>query len=291
MDGGRVGEMPVMRKFTLLTLSAAALLLACAGKRLDVGSDQGTVATGGRSGGAGGARATGGEAVGGSMPRACVVPAEYTFPDPADCLPMPDSPLVGVWRGHWPDPIQNSSEEAELTIAGLTADGTPCGTFKIGQGPELPPATDAAASYPPGAIYGAGGNGPLTVARNYHPGHAYPLMRVESEPKRLAFAIPLFEIFRSWCELQTQFEDTNTCFDPSGYQGDGSGCYQHDRSVSCAQITLCGGGVCRCENGCCFAQAAQGASVELHWDDGALEGTVATFSGPAQIYLDPVPKP
>jgi hypothetical protein len=207
-------------------------------------------------------------------------------------LPAPDSPLVGVWRGHWPDPILSTSEEAELTIAGLTADGTPCGTFKIGEGPELPPATDAAESYPPGTVYGAGGNGPFTVARNYHPGHPYPLMRVESGPRRLAFAIPVFEIFRSWCELQTQFEDTNSCFDNrANSSGDAAGCYQHDRPVSCAQLTLCGAGVCRCENGCCFAVPEQSGGVELHWDDGALEGTVSTFSGPAQIYLDPVPKP
>lgn len=280
MDRGVGLRNAVMKKLTLPALSAAALLVACAGKRLDLGSDGGADRAGQSVMGGGGTT--------GTAPPACTTPPEGIWPDPADCFPTPDSTLVGMWRGHWPDPTRSTNVDAELRITGLTMEGKPCGTFKIGEGPPLPPATNAAASYPPGTVYGAGGAGWLSAPTSYYPGHEYPLVEVESTSNRLAFQIPKNDIFRGWCELQTQFEDTETCFDISAaLSADESGCYLNSgAAVSCAQVTLCRG-VCRCENRCCYAVPTGGWLAELHWDDGALEGVI----NQQQIYLDPLPKP
>src|SRR4051812_44973184 len=131
-----------MNTFSLLTTVAASLLLACSGKVLDVGSD-GT-SLGGRAGsipsGVGGTTSTS-PPTDGSQPNTCTqtLVQERPWPVASECLPAPDSALIGTWRGHWPDPSDNINVEAELTIAGLTADGTPCGHIKIGEGSDAPP--------------------------------------------------------------------------------------------------------------------------------------------------------
>jgi len=40
-----------------------------------------------------------------------------------------------------------------------------------------------------------------------------------------------------------------------------------------------------------LSATGNGQAFELHWDDGALEGTVTGIAGPQQIFLDPVPAP
>lgn len=277
-----------MKALDWVAAGTAVLLLACAGKQLDVGSDGaprgGSDATNGASSSAGGADTVG-------FACAETLPQDPSWPLASDCMPAPDSPLVGSWRGHWPDQTGSLDVEGELSISGLTAAGVPCGSFTVGQGSDPPPATDATAYYPPRGGNAQGGMGSYAPpAGPLFQGHEYPLTYVESSAERLAFRIPSKQMYRSWCQLQSEAGDTGLCFDGVGSgTSDGVNCTLNGRAVSCAQWEMCARAqLCRCDGACCDAATDEGIQVDLHWDHGALEGSV---TGLGQIFLDPVPAP
>jgi hypothetical protein len=70
-------------------------------------------------------------------------------------------------------------------------------------------------------------------------------------------------------------------------------CTVDDRPVYCAQL-LCGqeASYCQCDSSCCDASTMMfTVPVDLHWDDGALEGFVNKDGGAQPIFLDPVSNP
>jgi hypothetical protein len=216
------------------------------------------------------------------------------WPDPARCLAAPDSPLVGSYKGHWPlaENYYEPKGDAVLTIRGLTADGQPCGTLRIGQGDPPPPATDPDAPYPvPDGIDGMGGLklGPGLSAA--YPGVEYQIYSVKNSSSRLAFSIGYNEVLRSWCGLQTRYPGSESCL-PTNYTAsqDPSGCTITPQGgmimpVSCVKLSNCTPYVCVCDDAGCDA-ATQATLFDLHWDDGNLEGSVNTST---PIFLDRVP--
>jgi hypothetical protein len=267
----------------LATAAAWSLTLGCGGTALDLGSD---------------AEASGGKpptspepsGSGGSAPvNASCGAAMPAWPEPSACSPAPGSKLVGTWKGHWPLTFDVEGD-AVLQIEGLTADGTPCGTLTIGEGPALPLATDADAPYPP--VTGTPNpmdQNPSFGSYKYglFAGHSYPLTSVVSSEARLAFLVPTKEPWRGWCGLQTAIPGETTCIKLNQSGSDRSGCYDGaGDSISCAKYFLCGvNSACTCANGCCDADSTSGDFVDLHWDGGALEGSVNSTT---PIFLDPV---
>jgi hypothetical protein len=280
--------------------SAAVLLLTlgCAGRALDLGSDsEASGGTGSNTPKPGGAGASPVEASAGQPTKsppsggsgASCTAATSGWPDPAECLPAPDSDLVGTWKGHWPFTYEVDGD-AVLQIDGLTADGAPCGTLTIGEGPALPPATDPDAPYPPssGAPNGMDFNPSFGSAKyGIFAGHSYPLTQVVSSGSRLAFLVPTKDPWRGWCGLQPAIPGEPTCVRLNQSYSDPSGCYDGAGvPIPCAKYFLCGvNSACSCANGCCDADPSSGDFVDLHWDGGALEGSV---NSSAPIYLDPV---
>jgi hypothetical protein len=279
-------------------LAAAATVTACAGKALDVGADEptgsgGSDARGGTGSGATGAN-TSGVGASGSVTYGGPPVEGADWPDPAACMPAPNSPLVGSYKGRWPltNYYAEPKGDAVLTIKGLTADGQPCGTLHIGAGDPPPPATDPDAPYPPrdandmldGAKLGVG----LVMA---FPGVEYQIHKVESSPSRLAFSIAYNEVMRSWCGLQTRFPGADSCL-PGNYSAsqDPSGCSITPEggmpmSLPCIKLSYCTPYVCVCDDAGCDA-APQATRFDLHWDDGNLEGSLNTNT---PIFLDRVP--
>lgn len=231
-------------------LLAAATVTACAGKALNVGSEDPTGAGGeggsggsaisgnpgvsggpGRAGGSGASvggrrNGTGGSVSGsaagsggadGIPPTPTLSPEDLaTIQWPADttCTDAPDSPKVGTWKGHWPESLAGGATDAEVVvhITGLTPEGVPCGTVTIGTGPALPPVTDADAIYPPSQ--GAGGGGLIltgAAVTQPWPGYEYRMLNVTSTESRLAFSITYQEILRPWCQLQEPAEGSLSC--------------------------------------------------------------------------------
>jgi len=185
---------------------------------------------------------------------------------------------------------EDPNTDVVLTIAGLTPEGLPCGRIKIGEGPPIPPVTDADASYPP--TWGAGGGmfaSRGAVFTTPWQGYEYELLHVQSTPIRLAFGISLNEVLRPWCQLQVAYADSYSCL--PAYQsaiGDPpckiSGPKLPSTPVPCFKLQFCSPRTCFCYDGRCDASAAARIAFELHWDGDALEGTV----NDQLIFLDPV---
>lgn len=286
----------------LLTLGCwltAAATAACGGQALDIGSDS----SGGGASPLGGttASASGGTSYGGAGKSDAGASDGYPPEDPENiqwptaqaCEPAPESPLVGSWKGRYPLP-NGDTAEAVLTIAGLTPEGVPCGTFRVGEGAPLAPPTDPDAIYPDGvSLTGIARSHPISKP---WPGYEYELLRVSSEGTRLAFMLSFGEILRPWCQMQTAYADSGTCLpDYTSGMGTigGSGnntCTIEGPSlpatqVPCWKLQYCATGTCSCYDGSCDA-ALNLTAFELHWDDQSLEGTVN--GGTNLIFLDPV---
>ena len=126
-------------------------------------------------------------------------------------------------------------------------------------------------------------------------GYVYSLLGVISEGARLAFSIPLDEVWRGWCGLQTPPLDATSCIGGSGYgcqsgptPGVESCADDQGRPISSAQANLCGQfHVCQCRAGCCDAATSGWVhTLELHRrSDGSLEGSIGMTT---PIFLDPV---
>jgi hypothetical protein len=291
-----------------LVLLAAAMLLplptACSGSDLDVGSG----AQGGGAGASNQAPTTAGTS---GMAQSCSVTTSPPWPEPAACRAAPGSPLVGTWKAHWPLVSENDSfgvdNTAVLTVSGLTADGTPCGTLRIGDGAPLPEASDPTAPYPPApASPPASGMllGPQfgSALPDTYPGFAYSLVGVISDGTRLAFRVEIEEPWRGWCALQKPpyAGSVTSCLGPIDGLSCGSDSMpgaafaascsdESGRAIPYAQGFLCGQyNLCHCQAGCCDGSTAVWAfPLELHrQSDGTLQGSVRTET---PIYFDPVP--
>ena len=284
----------------LAGLAAAATVTGCAGKALDVGADGAMMIGGSSAVGGAGSGATGADPSGvgarGNLAYDGSPVAGAAWPDPAACIAAPNSPLVGSYKGHWPlaDNYGEPKGDAVLTIRGLTADGQPCGTLRIGEGDPPPPATDPDAPYPaPDGMDGTDGMG-LKIGPGLSaasPGVEYQIYGVKNSSSRLAFSISYNELLRSWCGLQTRYPGSDSCL-PGNYSAsqDPNGCTitpagGTPMSISCVKLSNCLPYVCVCDDAGCDA-APQGTLFDLHWDDGNLEGSVNTTT---PIFLDRVP--
>ncbi|HKY39117.1 MAG TPA: hypothetical protein VJN18_24430 [Polyangiaceae bacterium] len=277
--------------------AAAAIATACAGKALDVGSDSpnarslfGTPLAG--TNGDGGAGVTG---TGGTAATAPILSdeelANIQWPAAQECEPAPNSPLVGAWKGRLQLRYRQSPDEAVLAIKGLTPEGAPCGTFRVGQGEPLPPPTD------PDEIY------PATVIPNYAanliadpwPGYEYQLLEVISEGTRFAFKLSFTEILRPWCEMQPSYPETFSCLPALQLISKKEmtdctvrGLGPQPTEMPCWKLDYCSKSTCFCYDEC--DAALNMTAFELHWDGPALEGTInGSTIYDAVIFLDPVP--
>jgi hypothetical protein len=198
--------------------------------------------------------------------------ASIQWPADVACQPAPDSPLVGTWKGHWP--VRGLKDaDMVLTISGLTPDGVPCGTVKIGDGPALPPVTDTNAVYPP--MLGAGGGVSFTLGspmREPWPGYPYQMLKVQSTATRLAFQLSYNEILRPWCQPQPAYVYSFSCL-PGSTGASSNGCFAGSISIECFKMDYCSSSTCFCYDGRCDATVA-GVAFDLHWDGPALEGSL-----------------
>lgn len=279
-------------------LAAAAMVTACAGKALDVGADGATATGGAGAVGGTGSGATGVDTSGvgayGNVTYGGPPVAGAEWPDPLVCVPAPNSPLVGSYKGHWPstDYYFQPNSDAVLTIKGLTADGQPCGTLRVGEGAPPSPATDPDAPYP-----ASDGADPMQLAKlapgliGPYPGVEHQIFGVNNSSSRLAFSVSYNEVLRSWCGLQTRYPGSDSCL-PGNYsasQGP-NGCTLSpeggsETPISCIKLAYCTPYVCVCDDVGCDA-APQATLFDLHWDDGNLEGSLNTSM---PIFLDRVP--
>jgi len=271
----------------------AATAAGCAGKALDVGSEEQPGVSGSGIGGSGPSR-----------PRSPNQPTTLSEEDlanvqwPADtpCTPTPGSMREGTWKGHWPDSLSSTNADVVVRIKGRTPDGLPCGTVTIGEGEPPPPVTDSDAIYPPSQ--GMGGNSGLVggvgpAITQPWPGYAYRMLKVQASETRLAFFITYQEILRPWCQLQPAVQGSFSCLPEwtnGGTATPPGECYISGpelpyEKVPCFKMQYCSSYTCFCYDGSCDV-ALSGTPFELHWDGASLEGSVNQTQ---LLFLDPVP--
>jgi hypothetical protein len=197
------------------------------------------------------------------------------------------SALSGVYSGYiesfmFPD----GSDEVKMTLS-FNADGTVTGTVFFGNGPALAPPTDPNVGYPPGV---QGGLGPATYSPT---DFAYTILNGTYMAPRLQLQIETQEIFKAWCQLQTQiYEVCNcgssgcgdfSCLPNSATMTGGSSCaiepcgQTQFMAVDCGKLSLCSpGGPCKCTAAGCTVQVGPMGDVafDTQVTPAAINGSV-----------------
>lgn len=186
----------------------------------------------------------------------------------------------------------------------LTLDVHGQGTLQVGDGPQLPPATDPNVGYP----VGIAGTDIETIAFTLGEGFAYPVHAAQIQSNRIQLGLDPADLFTDWCALQTTLFPANpspplfsptsaadargpySCTPqsvgavivdggsdggadggglPCGYTGSDGGAHL----VDCNKEILCNIGVCTCTStACASTQAPAGTSPAEYFNelDGAL---------------------
>jgi hypothetical protein len=296
---------------TSLLFAFAALLPACAGQALDVGSDgqAGSSMSGSNAAGSntdasntGGSNTdnsntgglnTGGSNLGGSTasgsagtsgstagtaPAEDLPPVVSPWPDSA-CEAGAGNPFEGTWSGYAQG--QGHSDDFTLVLGGSSE--APCGTITFGEPVSYAPATDPEVPYPPvdSAAF-------KPTPRS--PGFTYTLLAAEVDGTRLQFRIAYAEAYGSWCGLQTSYPRPQGGFAclPSygdGVSVEGDSCHATGSSAqghvyACTHYFACLGFVdplCACQAGGCIANIdGEGERFDLAFEETDASGLMST---------------
>jgi hypothetical protein len=264
-----------------LSFAFVALLAACSGQAVDVGSNGDAGGPG--SGGGGTFTSTAGT---GSTSTAPVGAGPLTGPvwtDPEECVVGAGMPHAGTWTGY----AQGEGHEYDFTLVLGGSSENPCGTIRFGEPVELAPATDIEVPYP--ANYGA-----LKHIERLQ-GFTYKLLDVEVDGSRVQFQAALAQPYASWCGLQLSYPNPNiqgySCLPTYGegamVQGDechATGVGAEGHVYSCDHYFACLSSVadpCDCNASGCQANKSSGAdSFDLSFDEteasGEMSGKMST---------------
>jgi len=164
----------------------AAILVGCAGRTMELGSD-------GAGGGSGGSATPVEGAT--KRPPECE-PSGDTWTSDRACSSSSDSPLKGRWQTVWPwSPDLN----LYLIVTGLNEQDGPCGYVKLGDGPDESVSSDTSsgvASIPEETT---------EPYRSFYlfPGHQYPLNTSELFETLVTFEIPTNDPARGFCQVHS----------------------------------------------------------------------------------------
>lgn len=288
------------------SLASTLMLLACAGQSLDVGSDppgEGNVAPLSSGGSSGNTLSTGGAAPLGGGTGGLGTGASAPLPEwPAQsgCETDPAyQDLLGTWQGQVEDFYLQRLKSLTLVINGASSQGM-CGSLKWGDGEPPPPATDPSAAYPSPNIYDLMGYGGQP---GYTPldGFTYTIAKGAVRDQAVRFSIGTWELWQSWCELQTSYRYNGgwNCVPESdmGYSWgpDPNGtCVIGNRNFSNFTCFVCLANVCACDEQSCRAAGSDGnfeIALTLSEDRTVLSGpaddrATGTYEDGAAYYLE-----
>ncbi len=261
--------------------SLCILMFGCAAKSLNVGSDDGDPNNSGLN------AYTSNKCADAATP---ITLPNYAAPDA--CVTGNElSAFVGQWDGYYQGSgMSDDNSTFHLNILGANATNGLCGTITYGVHPTpvtLPAATDPTADYPPAALnLGTSVNRPSSMPLM---GVAYTLVNGRIDGQRIRFDVNTFEVFKSWCEIQSSYPADDSCLHfmcapnmASRGSTDGSGpCYlidpntQQEYPYNCNQLNGCSAmDVCDCDAKHCTA----GSMVTIPFDL-LVSGDQATGKG------------
>jgi len=240
----------------IVRCAAAALLLGCAGRTVDVGSHHDGITDGGEPPGTAGDGGLG------------------EWPSPDACRSGAQLPIVGTWEGYMEMAnLPSRSDAVKLVITSANASSV-CGTITFGTGtpPRVPTDPDNA------DIPGIGDGGAPVTDFGHYLIDGLPLTILNSKPSlpRLQFEVNRSQFWKPWCELQTPYlrEGSNEWYCvPLDTQGSWSwsretGCLLGSASggvpVNCAKAHLCSSNpACSCTATGCTVSGDRG---DHHFD-------------------------
>jgi hypothetical protein len=193
--------------------------------------------------------------------------------------------------------FQDGSDAVKMTLS-FNADGTVTGTVFFGNGPALPPPTDANVGYPPGAQVQGDPPGVYSFSPT---DFAYTILKGTYAAPRLQLQVDTKEVFKAWCELQTQiYMSCNcgpgpgcgstfsyACLPNSATMLGGTNCaimpcgQTQWTSIDCGKLTLCStGSPCTCTATSCTVQVGPMGDVafDTQVTPGAINGSVTGLS-------------
>jgi hypothetical protein len=182
------------------------------------------------------------------------------------------------------------SDALSLTFA-ADANGIVKGTMVFGMGAPPPPASDPNVGYPPDLFANGGITVGIGAAHTYiSEGYPYSFDGGTLDARRLRFTVDLWQLWASWCALETPASDgSGSCvpnwsamitFDPRCAQTDPT--TKELVSVDCGKYVLCSGGVCACTaRGC----ALSSSSTEIVTFDVFVAGDTLTGSVSGEPFL------
>ncbi|HMI83011.1 MAG TPA: hypothetical protein VK550_02900 [Polyangiaceae bacterium] len=244
----------------ILGCMSAALLIGCAAKSVDVGSNHATVLEDGGPGG---------------------------WPSLAACQSDTQLPIVGTWNGYMErTTLPSRSDAVTLVIAAANASHV-CGTITFGTGTPPPVPTDPNSGQIPGITDG----GPASNYGGYLiDGYPLTILNGRASLPRLQFEANASQFWKPWCELQTPYlqegADRWSCV-PLNVRGEttyslDTGCLLGGVDggasvpVDCAKATLCTQ-TCSCTATACTVSGEGGGLLfDLRVTGDAIDGSDAS---------------
>lgn len=239
---------------------------------------------------------TGGSGTGGSGANSDGGSASTTSPNVLD----------GNWAGYI-ESFQLASGSDSVAFTLTTNAGVVTGTVTYGDGPQPPAPTDPNGVYPPTYVNSqqSGPNlGGTLAPQNYIEGFHFTIAGGTTDGSRVRFGTQSTELFKPWCELQTQTwsEGNNgappyACLPNWGFQSDAASCSSTNPADAsqtitypCEKLALCeGASVCTCDaSSCDVPTTTPDISFDMVFTPGALDGSITGSLGNENVHLKKV---
>jgi hypothetical protein len=218
----------------------------------------------------------------------------------SDTTAPASSPIDGVWQGYIESfKLPSGSDQLTASIS-VSATGAVMGTLVFGGYPAtLPPPTDPNVGYPPDFRP----ERTMVVAESF----AYDVLQgtsTGSAPTRVVVKIQPSQVWKQWCELQTEiYEWPSSGGGPSMYGclpnwgfTSGSVCSQPDPATGesvprdCGKLSLCVVTMqCRCtKTGCTVPLDSPGLALDMSISGDSATGTINLGTGTTNVHLKKV---
>lgn len=202
------------------------------------------------------------------------------------------SDLAGTWVGYVESyKFPSGSDAVTFQISGVVA-----GTVTFGGAPPPPAPTDPNGAYPPGLVSSMM---QAPAPSQYLEGFVLTMLAGSFDGARLKLGVQSTQVFKAWCELQTQIWGNGgdggapySCLPNWGYSGDGTTCSSTNPANSsqtitytCEKLGLCGG-VCECTlTSCTVPVTAPTITFDMVYTPGKLDGSITGDLGDKNVHL------
>ena len=208
-----------------------------------------------------------------------------------------DKSQLGSYAATWDGYIEAYAFQSGTDRVRVTLDANGQGSFRVGDGPLLPPPADPSVGYPAALRDAANSQGVGAHVDSIFDGIAYPLDDTRIESERIRFSFEPHSAFTGWCELQTATLDPSvtpasySCA-PSAWSYNGATCTvsetgNFEEPFDCGKLSLCNFG-CSCDATSCTSRKPYSAiELDAALDDTGhnLVGTLLTAEGARTLRL------